>query len=61
MNCYSKGGLDKGSFVFARNWYEYPSKLGMSLRDVAKWKTETPSDSSVTRYWRNFGCSTIFF
>ncbi|GAP82419.1 putative cytochrome P450 oxidoreductase [Rosellinia necatrix] len=33
---FSEGGLDEGSSVYARNRYEYPSKLGVPLRDVAK-------------------------
>lgn len=34
---YSEGGLDEGSpSVYAHNRYEYPSKLGVSMRDVAK-------------------------
>ncbi|KAI1408107.1 cytochrome P450 [Hypoxylon sp. FL1857] len=36
---YTEGGLDEGSSVYARNRFEYPSKLGVSLRDVAKMET----------------------
>ncbi|KAI1373947.1 cytochrome P450 oxidoreductase [Hypoxylon crocopeplum] len=33
---YTESGLDEGSSIYARNRFEYPSKLGVSLRDVAK-------------------------
>lgn len=33
---YTEGGLDEGSSVYARNRYEYPSKLGIPMKDVAK-------------------------
>jgi hypothetical protein len=33
---YTEGGLEKGSSVYARNRYEYPSKLGIPMRDIAK-------------------------
>lgn len=34
---YTEGGLDEGSSsVYARNRYEYPSKLGIPMRDVAR-------------------------
>lgn len=34
---YTEGGLDgNNSSVYARNRYEYPSKLGIPMRDVAK-------------------------
>ncbi|KAG6360253.1 hypothetical protein INS49_011309 [Diaporthe citri] len=34
---YPEGGLDQGSSsVYARNRYEYPSKLGIPMRDIAR-------------------------
>lgn len=33
---YTESGLDGGSSVYARNRFEYPTKLGVSLRDVAR-------------------------
>lgn len=33
---YSEAGLDEGSSIYARNRYEYPTKLGVPIRDVAK-------------------------
>lgn len=34
---YTEGSLDEGSpSVYARNRYEYPSKLGIPMRDIAK-------------------------
>ncbi|KAI0383364.1 cytochrome P450 [Hypomontagnella monticulosa] len=36
MEYYTLGGLNEGASVYARNRYEYPSKLGVPIRDIAK-------------------------
>lgn len=36
LEYFSQGGLEERSSVYARNRYEYPSKLGVPLEDVAK-------------------------
>lgn len=37
MKYYTEGGLEEGSpSIYARNRYEYPSKLGVPMRDIAK-------------------------
>ncbi|XXH01839.1 hypothetical protein Hte_008201 [Hypoxylon texense] len=33
---YTEGGLDEGSSAYALNRFEYPSKLGVPLKDVAR-------------------------
>ncbi|KAI1760118.1 cytochrome P450 oxidoreductase [Hypoxylon sp. FL1150] len=33
---YTEGGLNEGSSVYARNRFEYPSKIGVLLQDVAR-------------------------